>query len=70
MAYNGILQCIIDSTTKQVKRFGFCDFEDDGSFDSGTEEIIEQNFLFTSLPLILTYQDWYWNGSTFQRDPI
>jgi hypothetical protein len=68
VAYNGILQCVINKTTKKVKRFGFCDFWNDGKFDSGTEEIVEQNFIFNSLPL--AYQDWYWNGSTYQQGAV
>lgn len=39
-------QNVIDKTTKVVKRWGFCDFENDGSFDENTEEIIVKNFLF------------------------
>ena len=40
-------QIVIDKETKQVLRFGHCDFENDGSFDSDTEQIIEQNFRFS-----------------------
>ena len=39
-------QNVIDKTTKVVKRWGFCDFENDGSFDADTEEIIEKAFVF------------------------
>ena len=51
-------QFVIDKTTKKVLRFGFCDFANDGSFTSGTEEIIENNGIL--LPP-LEEQDWYWN---------
>lgn len=57
-----IMQNVIDKTSKIVKRYGYCDFENDGSFDSENEEIIEYEFTF--YPPI-DQQDWYWNGSTF-----
>lgn len=58
---------VIDKVSKRVKRHGFCDFENDGTFDSETEEIIEKDFDF--VPNI-NIQDWYWNGTTFQTDPV
>ena len=39
-------QNVIDKITKIVKRWGYCDFENDGSFDSDTEEIIVMEFVF------------------------
>lgn len=39
-------QNVIDKTTKVVKRWGFCDFENDGSYQPDVEEIIEKAFLF------------------------
>ena len=33
MNYNGV----IETATGDLKRAGYCDFENDGSFDSGTE---------------------------------
>ena len=52
---------VIDKTTKQVKRHGFSDFANDGTFDSGTEEIIEKS---ASLVPGIHAQNWYWNAST------
>lgn len=62
-----IRQEIINKNTKKVKRHGFCDFENDGQFDPITEEVIEKNFVFAP---DIDDQDWYWNGSTFQTNPI
>lgn len=61
------MESVIDKTSKIVKRHGFCDFENDGAFDSNTEEIVVKDFFFN--PDIDT-QDWYWNGTTFQTDPV
>jgi hypothetical protein len=70
MAYNNIMQFVIDKTSKELLRFGNCDFANDGQFNSGTEEIIEKDFNFdeTFSPEV-TY---YYNSSTqeFQTDPI
>ena len=57
-----VLQTVINKTSKLALRSGYCDFENDGSFNSATEEIIEYEFIF--YPPI-DQQDWYWNGSTF-----
>ena len=62
-----IKQVVIDKTTGKVKRWGFCEFRDDGSFDPDTEEIIETEFDFEP---DIDEQDWYWNGETFQKEPI
>lgn len=53
-----IKQIVIDKITKEVKRWGYCDFSNDGSFDEFTEEIIEKDFLFLS-----EYSDiiWYYD---------
>jgi hypothetical protein len=60
-------QVVIDKTTKDVKRFGYCDFENDGSFDSETEEIIEHYFVFDPRPSATV--TWRWNSSleTFEQ---
>ena len=42
-----VKQIVINKETKKVLRFGCCDFENDGSFDSDIEQIIEQNFRFS-----------------------
>lgn len=34
---------VIDKVTTELKRFGCCNFENDGSFDSETEQIIQSN---------------------------
>lgn len=52
---------VIHKTTKKVLRFGFTDFENDGSFDSINEEIIEKYFTFKPS---LRYQDWFYNSAT------
>lgn len=65
-------QVVIDSTTKEVKRYGRCDFENDGSFDPETEELIGSDFLFEPpMPPGLgpPTEVWYYNGSTFQITP-
>lgn len=54
---------VIDKTTKQVKRFGFCDFLNDDVFDGLTEEIIENESILDP-PIDETV--WYWNGETSQ----
>jgi len=41
-----IQQNVIDKTTGIVKRWGFCDFEHDGTFDADTEDIITMRFVF------------------------
>jgi hypothetical protein len=57
-------QIVIDKETKKVLRFGHCDFENDGSFDSDTEQIIEQNFRFS--PGLYNFEtgettDWFYD---------
>jgi len=59
-----VKQIVIDKETKQVLRFGYCDFENDGSFDSNTEQIIEQNFRFS--PGLYNFEtgettDWFYD---------
>lgn len=58
---------VIDKTTKDVKRYGYCDFENDGSFDSGTEEIVEHYFVFDPRPSDTV--TWRWNATleTFEQ---
>lgn len=41
-----VQQNVIDKTTKVVKRWGFCDFEHDGTFDAETEDIVLKRFVF------------------------
>lgn len=64
MSYNGIKQVVIDKTNNQVLRWGYCDFENDGSFDGSNEEIIENDFNFQP---DIDQQDWFWDdvGQTF-----
>ncbi len=62
MAYNGILQVVIDKTSKKVLRFGFCDFENDGSFDNGNETIIKKYKVFE---FEIYEKDWFWDGENF-----
>ena len=47
---------VIDNITKKVKRHGFCDFENDGIYDSETESIIEKDFDFDD-KYFYTYDD-------------
>ena len=56
-----VRQTVIDKTTKAVKRHGFCDFENDGQFDSGTEQIIEMDFDFDP---DIDDQDWQYDTET------
>ena len=60
-----IQKVVIDKNTKIVKRWGYCDFENDGSFDPDTEEIIEKNFDFKPSPFEVVV--WTWNGETFVK---
>jgi hypothetical protein len=62
MAYNGVKQIVIDSTTKEVKRFGYCDMENDGQFNDGTETMIENDFIFDPP---ISQKVWTWNDTTF-----
>ena len=64
MAYNGIQQVVIDSSTNIAKRAGFCDMENDGSFNSDTETMVEKNFAFN--PSIDSVE-WIWDGDTFNQ---
>ena len=52
-------QNVIDKTTKIVKRWGRCDFENDGSFDSDTEQIITKEFVFDP---DIDVQDWEYDS--------
>lgn len=52
---------VIDKTTKVVKRWGFCDFENDGSFDPDNEEIITKRFIFDP---DIDAATWLWNPTT------
>ena len=65
-----IKQVVINKTTKKVLRWGYCDFTNDGSFDSVTEEVIEKDFIFDP-PLYDMFTDvtteWYWDGETFTQ---
>ena len=61
------MESVIDKTSKKVKRYGYCDFANDGSFNPTTEEIISKDFFFAP---DIDQQDWYWNGTTFQTDPV
>ena len=48
-----------------VLRYGYCDFENDGTFDAVSQKVIAKEFTFN--PEITT-QDWYWDGSAFQEE--
>ncbi len=61
-----IRQSVYLKTTKKVLRTGYCDFENDGSYNQATENIEILDFDFNPC---CDVQDWYWNGSTFQTDP-
>jgi len=66
-------QYVVDKTTKKLKRYGNCDFENDGSFNSGTEEIVDlpnDGFFIDKTHPDMDEQDYYWNGSTFQDTPL
>ena len=60
-------QFVIDKITKQVLRYGFCDFTNDGNFLSEIEEIVESNAVLEG-----DETPWYWNSATqeFQQAPI
>lgn len=58
---------VIITASSQVDRFGYEDFENDGSFDPETETILTPGFF--AFDPGLDKQDWYWNGSTFQKTP-
>lgn len=64
MAYNGIQQVVIDSTTKVAKRLGYCDMENDGSFNSDTEQMVEFDFDFNPP---IEEAEWTWDGDTFNQ---
>jgi len=36
------MQVVLQKSDNKVLRFGYCDFENDGSFDSENEKIIEK----------------------------
>ena len=61
-----IKQFVIDSTSKKVKRWGYCDFSADGSFDAATEQVIEKEVALSPS------QNWYWNEGMqeFQNTPV
>lgn len=63
------MQFVIDQTTKKLKRYGACDFANDGSFDTATEQIIESDVVLTAP---LEDQAWFWNAATgeFQTMPV
>jgi hypothetical protein len=46
MAYNGVKQVVIKTSTNKVKRWGHCDFAIDDTFDPVTESVIEKDFEF------------------------
>jgi hypothetical protein len=54
-----IMQTVINKETKKVLRYGYCDFEHDGSFDSENEEIIEKEWIFEKE---LQEVDYYWDA--------
>ena len=62
-------QNVIDNSSKKLKRFGYTNFLNDGTFDATTESIVELYRLFDPP---LTIQDYYWNATSgeFQTTPI
>jgi len=56
-----IKQIVIDKTTKNVKRWGYCDFQNDGTFNSDTEQIIEKEFIFNP---DIDEQDWQYDSGS------
>lgn len=58
---------VIDKVTKILKRYGYSDFENDGSFNSSIEEIVDCDFEFDELP---TECCWVWTGSTFIKNNL
>ncbi len=72
MAYNGIPQVVIDSTSKVVKRMGNTDMAALPDFDSGTESVVETDFVFD--PPLSGYTAEFWTyddvGDTFNLDSL
>jgi hypothetical protein len=62
-----IQQNVIDMVSKKVKRYGHCNFRDDGSFDEVNEDIIEMEWVFSP---DISERNWYWNGVSFQPYPL
>lgn len=63
-----MMKYVLDKNTKQVKRHGYSDFENDGSFDSETEIIIVNSAILCPG---IEFQNWYWNEQSqiFQTTP-
>jgi len=64
------MNVVIDKDTNQVKRFGNVDFENDGQFDSETEEMLTTDFMFDES---VHEREWFWNETTetFDKgDPV
>jgi hypothetical protein len=60
-------QVVISITSQKVLRWGYCDFEHDGTFDPVTEEILENDF-----ELDVNYE-WTWDSVQeifIQGDPV
>jgi hypothetical protein len=57
-------QVVIANSTQYVLRHGYCDFENDGSFDSETETILTTPVVFDPP---ISRQTWAWvsEASTF-----
>jgi len=53
---------VIEATTGKVLRHGYSDFANDHTLESGTEQIIESEFVFAP---DIDIWNWYWTGSTF-----
>ena len=69
MECHWIRQVVIDKFTLEVKRHGFCDFENDGSFDPSTEDIIEMDFDFIpdiTLDVVEQKFEWKPNKTIFE----
>ena len=59
--YSADKQYVIDKTSGELKRYGFCDFANDGSFDSVAEKIIVGDY--SSLDII--NEVYTWDGVKF-----
>lgn len=59
------MRVVIDKKTKKVLRYGYCDFESDGSFDAANEEIVEPGTFVFDPPIDV--QDWVWDGRSFLK---
>jgi len=63
-------QVVIDTATSVVKRAGYCDFENDGSFSPGTETLLVEGTDYAGDVFFEPRIDqalWTWTGSAFAQ---